>query len=138
MGSYREIDHTADKGFQIEADNLRDLFKTAVTGMAHMFREDLAEDSETADESYIIDVESEDLTGLLIDFLSEILTLSHIHRMVFLKAEIDRLEENKIRAEIYGQKVERFDEDIKAVTYHKADIQQNGDGKYETTIVFDI
>lgn len=138
MGNYQEIDHTADKGFKVEAENLQELFETSVLGLAHMCREDLADSAETASESYIIDVESEDITGLLVDFLSEILTMSHIHRMVFLKAEIDQLEEKKIRAEIYGKKVDYFDEDIKAVTYHQADIRKNNKGNYETTIVFDI
>lgn len=137
MGTYQEIDHTADKGFKVEASTIQDLFETSVKGLAHMFR-DLVKQSETAHKSYIIDVEAEDQTGLLVDFLSEILTLSHIHRMIFLKAEIDRLEETNIRAEIYGQKVDHFDEDIKAVTYHKANIQKNENGNYETIIVCDI
>jgi len=138
MGTYREIDHTADKGFKVEAEDLHDLFETSVQGLAYMCREDLAENAETASESYIIDVESEDITGLLVDFLSEILTMSHIHRVVFLKADINELNEKNIRAEIYGKKVDHFDEDIKAVTYHQADIRKNDQGNYETTVVFDV
>lgn len=138
MGTYQEIDHTADKGFKVEAESLQDLFETSVRGLAHMCREDLAESATTASESYIIDVEAEDITGLLVDFLSEVLTMSHIQKMVFLKADIDRLEETKVRAEIYGKKVDYFDEDIKAVTYHQADVRKNGSGNYETTVVFDI
>ena len=138
MGSFQEIDHTADKGIKIEGGSLQDIFETSVVGLAHMFREDLAKDSETASESYIVEVESEDVTGLLVDFLSEVLTLSHIHHMVFLKADIVLLEETNIRAKVYGQKVDHFDEDIKAVTYHKADIRQKEDETYETYIVFDI
>lgn len=138
MGSYEAIDHTADKGFKVEAEDLKDLFETSVEGLAHMCREDLAESAETASESYIINVEAEDITGLLVDFLSEVLTLSHIHRMVFLKTEIEELNEKSVRAEIYGTEVEYFDEDIKAVTYHQADVQKNKNGGYETVIVFDI
>lgn len=138
MGSYQELNHTADKGFTAEAESLDGLFETSVEAMAHFFREDLTEQAETASESFIVDVESEDVTGLLVDFLSEILTLSHIHNMVFLKARIDRLEETQIRAEIYGKKVDHFDEDIKAVTYHQANIHTNDNGHFESTIVFDI
>lgn len=138
MGKYQEIDHTADKGFKVEAENLHDLFETSVKGLANLCREDLVGKAETASQSYIINVEAEDITGLLVDFLSEILTLSHIHRMVFLKADIEDLDEKSVRAEIYGKKVEYFDEDIKAVTYHQADIKENGNGGYETVIIFDI
>ncbi len=138
MGSHEPIDHTADKGFKVVASGLEDLFETSVIGLAKLCREDLVGSIETVSESIIIEVEAEDITGLLVDFLSEILTLSHIHRMVFLKAEIQTLDEKRVRAEIYGAKVEYFDEDIKAVTYHQAGVHKKENGEYETVIVFDI
>jgi len=45
---------------------------------------------------------------------------------------------NKIEAELIGQKVERFGEDIKAVTYHGLDIYQKAGGTWEATVLFDI
>ena len=138
MGNYQAIEHTADKGFKVEAESLQELFETSVAGLAKLCREDLIGSIDTVSESYIIDVEAEDITGLLVDFLSEILTLSHIHKTVFLKAEIDSLNNKHVRAEIYGKKVEYFDEEIKAVTYHQAEVRQKENGAYETVIVFDI
>lgn len=138
MGTYEAIDHTADKGFRVEAESLEGLFETSVKGLANLCREDLADSANEATESYIIEVNAEDITGLLIDFLSEILTLSHIHKTVFLKANIEEINEKQVRAEIYGKKVDYFDEEIKAVTYHQADIRSKENGKLETVIVFDI
>lgn len=138
MGTYREIEHTADKGFKVKAASLKELFETSVAGLAKLCREDLIGSTDTVSESYIIEVEADDITGLLVDFLSEILTLSHIHKTVFLKAEIETLSEKHVRAEIYGEKVEYFDEEIKAVTYHQAEVKQKENGEYETVIVFDI
>ena len=34
--------------------------------------------------------------------------------------------------------VDAFDEDIKAVTYHEANIEENEEGVLQTTIIFDI
>jgi len=138
MGNYQAIDHTADKGFKVEASSLEELFETSVKGLAKLSRKDLLGNTETVSQSFIIDVEAEDITGLLVEFLSEILTLSHIHKTVFLKAEIETLDEKRVRAKIYGEKVEYFDEDIKAVTYHQAEVRQKESGEFETKLVFDI
>lgn len=77
-------------------------------------------------------------TVLLIDFLSEVLTQSHISRAVFTNLKIKKLKNTEMHAEIYGYKTDGFDEDIKAVTYHEAQIRKNPEGNLETVIVFDI
>lgn len=141
MGTFKQIHHTADKGFRVRAESLEDLFKTSVKGMAALFREDLYDaDPPEGGWAYSrnILVEAGDLTGLLVDFLSEILTLSHIHRVLIMESEIQVLDKTKIEAGIYGIEVDYFDEDIKAVTYHQANIRETKDGRYETVVVFDI
>ena len=45
--------------------------------------------------------------------------------------------EIEIEGELIGQKVKRFGEDIKAVTHHDLDIQQE-DGIWRATVLFDI
>ncbi len=49
-----------------------------------------------------------------------------------------KFSDNELEAEIFGQKVERFGEDIKAVTYHDLEIHQNTEGEWEATVLFDI
>jgi len=41
-------------------------------------------------------------------------------------------------ARLFGAHVRKFDEDIKAVTYHEANITHSPTGEFETMIVFDI
>jgi SHS2 domain-containing protein len=43
-----------------------------------------------------------------------------------------------LEATVYGRKVSGFKEDVKAVTYHEADITENEEGCLETVVVFDI
>jgi SHS2 domain-containing protein len=40
-------------------------------------------------------------------------------------------------AELEGHPVVRFGEDVKAVTYHEADVQERN-GLWSTTLVFDV
>lgn len=138
MGEYEFIGHTADKGFKVVADSMADLFKTSVLGLAELLREDIPLDQESYAVSQNVEVEAQDETALLVDFLSKILTISHIKKTVFTGIDIKKMNNNKISADIFGNKVEYFDEVIKAVTYHQANIRIDKDGKLATNIVFDI
>ncbi len=44
----------------------------------------------------------------------------------------------EIEGEIFGQKAERFGEDIKAVTYHNLEIKKTKNKTWEATVLFDI
>lgn len=86
----------------------------------------------------VIHITSPDLTTLLVEFLGEVLTLSHNLKTVFCRLKVVSVHDQEIIGQIEGVKVVGFDEDIKAVTYHEADVQLNDQGTYETLIVFDI
>ena len=62
--------------------------------------------------------------ALLVDFLSEILYQSQINKEIYNNVKFNKFTITELEAEIFGQKVERFGEDIKAVTYHNLDIHQ--------------
>ena len=42
------------------------------------------------------------------------------------------------RKSTHGFDIEEFDDDIKAVTYHEAEVRKNGKGNLETYMIFDI
>lgn len=138
MGHFEFIEHTADKGFRVEAGNLADLFETSVRGLAKLLREDLPVDSNQFSKSQQIEITAQDRTALLVDFLSEILTQCHIQKTVFIQAKIEEISPTKVRAHMYGIPVDYFDEVIKAVTYHQAEIKDSGNATITTNIIFDI
>lgn len=137
MGYHYEIlEHKADIKFKITADNLNDLFEGALKGMADILvlKEDLTEEKIEKN----IKVSSLDLSSLLVDFLSEILTFSDIEDCVFNEVKINDLKNNKIEAKISGFKFKKLKEEIKAVTYHQSRVEQNKDGQWEAVVLFDI
>jgi len=138
MYSYRFISHTADKGIKITADTLPGLFEGAMKGMAAIQKKQAVDQSPEDKQSFRISVSAPDRTALLIDFLSEILTLSDIHHFVFTQITFDKLSNRHVEATISGHRMEDFDEDIKAVTHYLAEIVKNEDDNFETTVVFDI
>lgn len=135
MRKYRFIDHTADIRLLIEATTYPELFEGALEGMKALMYPEALHRLEVKQE---ISISAKDATSLLVDFLAEVLTLSQIQRAIFEKVEFSELTHTQLRATIFGQKVDFFEKDIKAVTYHEANVVQDTNGTYTTTIIFDI
>jgi SHS2 domain-containing protein len=129
------LEHTADVRIKAFGSSKEELLKNALAGMASIQKKD-ALNKKTAVSSPIF-VESIDLNALLVDFLSEVLSLSDSNQEVYTAVEFREFSDTLIDAELKGVKIDHFDEDIKAVTYHGADVKKVN-GKLEVTIVFDI
>lgn len=85
-----------------------------------------------------IKVKSPDPGALLVDFLSEVLYLTQVNKEIYNKGKFTKFSDTELEAELFGQTVERFGEDIKAVTYHNLEVHKKKDGTWEATILFDI
>lgn len=137
MRNYKLLPHTADVRLYVEADSLEELFKGALAGMADIIKKgSCAVKVETM--AKMIKIDSLDPTSLLVDFLSEVLRYSQEEKAIYCRVKILKLENNVLEAEIYGREADGFDEDVKAVTYHEAEIKKNEKGNWETVIIFDI
>ena len=136
MKNYELIEHTADVRLKIEASTLEELFEVALSGMAEIIKKEVCQKECT--EQREINLTSIDITALLVDFLSEVLSISHSEKIVFCKINFKELTDTKIGCIVFGTKADDFDEDIKAVTFHEAEIKKTSKGNFETIIVFDI
>jgi SHS2 domain-containing protein len=136
---YSILPHTADVRLFVSASTLEELFRSALEGMGEIQRKGLCDGNELLyDVHEKLEVHSGNMTTLLVDFLSDVLTLSHIRKAVFCKVEIFFLTDTELSAVISGQRVMDYDEDIKAVTYHEAEIMSSREYHFETMILFDI
>ena len=138
MKTHKVLPHTADVRLWVEADSREELFLAALEGMAALIKESQVElkKGKRVDDSIIL--EAPDVTALLFDFLSSILTLSHERKAVFTEVFFDKLNDTSLNCTIKGFETDGFDDDIKAVTYHEADVKKNDSGRFESMIVFDI
>lgn len=134
------LHHTADVQLLVEASSLEELFVAALEGMNEILVDykKIPGGNRKPVPSDVIEIQSVDQTALLIDFLNEILSRSLAENCIFNEVEFRRLEETNLAVIIKGFSVDRFDEDIKAVTYHEAQVAQNSSGNWETKIIFDI
>jgi SHS2 domain-containing protein len=137
MRKYEFLEHVADIRLKIEADSLEELFSAAVEGMNEIAckkRDGILE----ADVIEEVGIGAKDTTTLLINFLSDVLTYMHVNRAIYTKIIFTELDEKSLQATINGFHIDKFDEDIKAVTYHEAEVVKNDKGNFEAVIVFDI
>lgn len=134
---YKILQHIADLKIRITAPTAEELFREAVRGMMEVMRETKDQDRKPEIQR-IVEIKSPDATSLLIDFLNEVLSSAQINKEIYIKVNFKKFSETALEAELIGQKVDEFDEDVKAVTYHEADVKQGSDGQWQTLIILDI
>lgn len=125
--------HTADVRLKIEAESYPRLIEESFYGLmsimdgkslgGEVFRE--------------VSAEGKNKTVLLIDFLNEVLTLAQINKEHYGEISIKMLTDEKIEAGLKGQRVNRFESDVKAVTYHEAQVTEEN-GKWSVSLVLDV
>lgn len=137
MKSIRILSHTSDIRLLIKSNSRHELFRAGILGLSRIMSVPTKE--KKYENFKKIRVESIDLTSLFIDMLNEVLSLDHIHKCIF--DDIQRLEiydDKVVEIELRGYAVSKFSQDVKAVTYHEADIKHTAVGILQTIVVLDI
>jgi len=132
---FQLIHHTADVRVRVDAESLEDLFRDSILGMYAVMRGE-APDGEPVQRTIAVD-ESANTTSLLVDFLNEALNRAQIGRELFDDVTFTRFDANSLTAELRGRAPAEFEEDVKAVTYHEADVRMEN-GRWTTMLVFDL
>lgn len=133
---FEEVSHTADLEIRVWGKDLASLFIAAAEGMLHLSGvEDYEDGFSSVKES--ISLDAMDIEGLLILFLEELLYRLTEDYMLFAVDKISINTEFSLNAKLRGTQIKSYQRDIKAVTYHRLNIQETDQG-YEVNIVFDI
>lgn len=131
--SYRIEPHTADVRLTLSADSFAGLFEEGVAGLMKIMngkgRGEVIERR--------IALSASDKTNLLVDFLNEVLTSALINREVYDSVKFEKFAEMNLVASVFGFKIDRFITDVKAVTYHMAEVKEEG-GKWSVSLVLDV
>lgn len=133
---YEILPHTADLKIKVFGKTKEELFSNALLAMTEALKPEITESKEPAIRDIV--VKSADLETLLVDFLSEILYLVQTNKEIYPEINFKEFSDTKLKGKIFGKKIERFGEDIKAVTYHNLSVKQRRDNVWEAIIIFDI
>ncbi len=141
MRRHELIEHTADIAIKAYGDDLPGAF--AAAGEA-LFAVITGEASITPVTKVTVEVESIDIEGLLVGFLSELLVKFEVDQMVLSEFEVTLVSETRLTTTARG---ERFDEQrhghghyVKGISYHMMEIvdKSENDGECYVQVLFDI
>ena len=146
MKDFELLSHTADLKLRVYGTTIEELFVHALVGMFQAIEPQaplcVVKNGRLHCSSLPITreimLESDDLSSLLVDFLSEALYLSDVHNEAYLAATITITDEYRLKAVIHGVAITGFEVvEIKAVTYHNLVIKKTHD-LWHVDVVFDI
>jgi len=139
---YRILSHIADLKIEVYGKTVEELFINAAEALAYILAPSIknlmagrpGKISTSLQE--FIQIQSGDLNALLVDFLNEILSKSHINKAVYFVDNL-KIKNQRVEAGLSVFRVDKFEEDVKAVTYHETNIEQKAD-HWQTKLVLDI
>lgn len=139
MKQFKILAHTADLRLQIFGHTEEELFQNAVSALASILGgEEIIKTKKSPAGFEKIKAEAPDINSLLINFLNEVLTQSQINKKIYLRAKFLKFSPKNLEAQIFGFETGEFKKDVKAVTYHRAEISFNKRGIFEITVTLDI
>ena len=140
MAHYEFIEHTADIVIRAFGDTLEEAFAGAATARFDILTEKAPIKRE---QKVPLEAESIDLQGLLVTFLSQLLVVHEVDRLVLSDFEVSFGGGCSLKAVGWG---EPFDEarhggglDVKAVTYHMMEVfDGHGERPSFVQVLFDV
>jgi SHS2 domain-containing protein len=134
--SFEEISHTADIKIRARAPTIEALFSETFKAMMQI----QYGTNRTSELLRRIEIESSDIESLITDFLSEVLFISEVERLVFSDASI-KINGFSLTADLMG---EPFDplrhsggSEVKGISYSGLEITRDANG-YMLDIIFDV
>jgi SHS2 domain-containing protein len=135
---FREIEHTADLGIEVEADTPGELFRRA--GLA-LFSLMVSLEGVGTHEEREETVQAQGWEDLLHDWLSCLLHEFLQDGFIAAMITIDEIDSTHIRARLVGEKLDyarhNFETEIKAVTYHQLSVTCEH-GRWRARVIFDV
>lgn len=139
--SYRQIEHTADVGIEVQAPTLDELFAQAPVAMTACFVDLSGIGAATSFEVLAV---ADDLDLLLVEWLDEILVCFELQGLIAVQgaASVERKDGRwSVRGTLRGEALDparhRVSTPIKAVTFHGLEVTRGPDG-WIARVLFDI
>ncbi len=137
-GGWREIEHTADIGIEVEAASAAKLFAAAAEGFYGL----LADAAGIEPRREIsVSARGNGWDDLLQAWLSELLAEFNLHGFVGKRCEVTSIEPDRVSGKVKGEALDlkrhKFYTEIKGVTYHELKVWQDGD-KWRARVIFDV
>ncbi len=132
------LDHTADIGLIVYGETLRALFENAGEAFFRLIT-DLRRVSCRVEKR--VGIEGESLERLMVDWLSELLYLHDVERLLFKRFKVESVGEGGLKAVVKGEPfhegVHVIKTEVKAVTYHRIEVRKEN-GQWRAQVILDL
>lgn len=138
MRRFEIFDHTADIGLKGYGRTLEELFLNMALGMFGLIA-----DVTTVQPMASVPVlaQADDLEGLLVAWLRELLYASARDKILFMNARVDQVTPTAVSGQATGEALDSerhaLLREVKAVTYHGISVRREGD-LWVGEVIFDI
>ncbi|KPK98155.1 MAG: hypothetical protein AMJ95_05425 [Omnitrophica WOR_2 bacterium SM23_72] len=135
---YELLEHTADVGIRVRANNVNELFRNTASAMFQIIAEPKGPTTQSAEE-ISIKLNAENIEQLFVNWLNELLSLSATKELIFTSFEVTLLENNRLEAVACGVPMEdfRINAEIKAATFHELKLERTASG-WIAEVIFDV
>jgi SHS2 domain-containing protein len=136
VADYEILEHTADIGVRAYGETLAEVFECTTRALAEI----AGIWHPGSGEEVMIEVESEDLGSLLVDWLSEVLYLEDERSAAIAGIEMTRVEHGHVSGAVTLRPLDSDPVEgvqIKAVTYHQL-LVERAPGGWTARVFFDI
>jgi len=136
---YREIEHTADVGLELEAPDLKAAFELAAASMFDLMC-DLDGVGGDVCRTVRIRARDGDLENMMVRWLTELLYVFESEKLLLSGFDVTKLTSDTLEAEVVGEQFDpghhAFKTELKAATYHDLAVDQTDSGCF-VRVIFD-
>jgi SHS2 domain-containing protein len=136
MKRFEFIEHTADIGLKAYGRTLAEAFSSAARGMFSIIAEI---DNIKEAESRRVEVNADDIEGLLFEWLNRLLYYFDVEGLIFKKFDMIDFGEEHLAAVCYGEKYDpsrhSLKTGVKSATYHMLEVDRV---KKRVQVIFDV
>ena len=136
---YEFFDHTADIGVHIYGATLEELFCNAAKALYQAMGE--LQKTEIRNEK-LLELQMDSPEDLFHDWLAELLYEVEANHVLYDEIKFAKLTPVRLTAVLRGSSIDfsrsNTSEEIKAVTYHKLQVERQSDGSWRATVILDV
>ena len=141
-GKYEYLYHIADAKFRAFGLTLEEAFENAALALFNVM---IDTSNILPGEKREIELTSPDIKMLLVEWLSELLYMFEVEEIIFSEFRIDKIEKTcegfSLKGKASGVLIDlshhKFDTQVKAVTLHELEVEQDETGKFRVQVVVD-